>query len=138
MGIHGLWEELSPAADKIGGIRPSHHLTDLSALTKLAVDHYEKTGKPLRLAIDASVWSFQIQNGQAGSHPALRTFYYRLCRLLQANVLPVFVFNGPDKPPFKRNQRTSGYIREHWETRQMKLLIKAFGFMSWDAPGEAE
>lgn len=31
------------------------------ALAKLAADHLENTGRPLRLAIDISIWQFQIQ-----------------------------------------------------------------------------
>lgn len=34
------------------------------ALSKLAVETYEKKGRPLRLAIDVSIWLFQIQSGQ--------------------------------------------------------------------------
>jgi holliday junction resolvase YEN1 len=48
------------------------------------------------------------------------------------------VFDGPNKPPFKRNQKTNVKLTEHWETTQMKSLIRAFGFAWWDAPGEAE
>ena len=31
------------------------------ALSKLAVDKFEETGRPLRIAIDVSIWLFQIQ-----------------------------------------------------------------------------
>lgn len=31
------------------------------ALSKLAVDKFEETGRPLRIAIDTSIWLFQIQ-----------------------------------------------------------------------------
>src|SRR5579859_4972422 len=110
------------------------------ALAKLAVETFQKTGRPLRIAIDTSIWSFQVQNGtDQGSNPALRTFYYRLCRLLSANVRPLFVFDGPQKPPFKRNQRTGQfYGGQSIEDMLTKKLIRAFGFEYWDAPGEAE
>ena len=91
----------------------------------------------MRVAIDTSIWAFQVQSGKEGSNPALRTFYYRLCRLLQSNIEPLFVFDGPQKPPFKRNQKTA-FLAQTFETKQLKALITAFGFMSWDAPGEAE
>jgi hypothetical protein len=38
------------------------------ALSKLAVEHYEKHGQPLRVAIDISIWQFQIQAGQGTSN----------------------------------------------------------------------
>ena len=31
------------------------------ALSKLAVEKFEETGRPLRIAIDTSIWLFQIQ-----------------------------------------------------------------------------
>lgn len=34
------------------------------ALSKLAVDTFEQKGRPLRLAIDISIWLFQIQSGK--------------------------------------------------------------------------
>jgi holliday junction resolvase YEN1 len=135
MGISGLWEELAPAAERHGT-----HVSVIGlilALVKLAAESWQ-TGRPLTIAIDAAIWSFQVQSGKEGSNPALRTYYYRLCRLLQANIRPIFVFDGPQKPPFKRNQRTSAGNGNNWEVRQVKLLIEAFGFVCWDAPGEAE
>ena len=108
------------------------------ALSKVALEHWERKGTPLRVAIDISIWTFQLQSGQKGSNPALRTFHYRLCRLLQSNLLPLFVFDGPAKPPFKRNHATSGFTGQHWQTTQLKRLVAAFGFVAWDAPGEAE
>lgn len=34
------------------------------ALSKISIEKYEKTGIPLRIAIDISIWNFQIQSGQ--------------------------------------------------------------------------
>ena len=38
------------------------------ALSKVAVEHFEKTGRPLRIAIDISIWLFQIQSGKGMHH----------------------------------------------------------------------
>jgi len=124
------------------------------ALAKLAIDHYEKTGRLLRIAVDISIWQFQIQSGkgkfifayssvlslinsEGGSNPALRTLYYRLLRLLSLSVQPLFVFDGSQKPPFKRNKRTgsAGPSLTDFNTKQ---LLKLFGFPFLIAPGEAE
>jgi hypothetical protein len=40
------------------------------ALSKLAIEKFEKTGRPLRIAIDISIWQFQIQAGQGEWRPA--------------------------------------------------------------------
>jgi Holliday junction resolvase YEN1 len=51
-------------------------------------------------------------------------------------VEPVFVFDGPDKPTFKRNKRAG---RGDTATiSQAKQLIRLLGFPIHDAPGEAE
>ena len=50
MGIKGIYQEIGPG--------------DRLALSKLAVETYEQKGRPLRLAIDISIWLFQIQSGK--------------------------------------------------------------------------
>jgi len=107
------------------------------ALSKLAVEHYEKTCRPFRIAVDISIWNFQIQSGKGGSNPALRTLYYRLLRLLSLNIQPLFVFDGPHKPPFKRNAKTSQNTA-YLPNFMTKELLKQFGFPFHTAPGEAE
>ena len=42
------------------------------ALSKLAVDKFEETGRPLRIAIDTSIWLFQIQASKGKSVEAMR------------------------------------------------------------------
>ncbi|KIW03895.1 uncharacterized protein PV09_04738 [Verruconis gallopava] len=123
MGIHGIYKEIGP------GRR--------IALSKVAVEHFEKTGRPLRIAIDISIWLFQIQSSKGGSNPALRTFYYRLLRLISLSIHPLFVFDGPNKPPFKRNKRTGPNVASVPEFLA-KQLLKQFGLPFHLAPGEAE
>ncbi|KAH7383266.1 hypothetical protein BKA66DRAFT_512114 [Pyrenochaeta sp. MPI-SDFR-AT-0127] len=123
MGIHGIYKEIGP------GKR--------IALSKLAVEKFEETGRPLRIAIDTSIWLFQIQASKGGTNPALRTFYYRLLRLIALSIHPVFVFDGPNKPPFKRNKRTGPNVASIPEFLA-KQLLKQFGYPIHLAPGEAE
>ncbi|KAF2734290.1 hypothetical protein EJ04DRAFT_552823 [Polyplosphaeria fusca] len=123
MGIHGIYKEIGPG--------------QRIALSKLAVEKFEKAGRPLRIAIDVSIWLFQIQASKGGSNPALRTFYYRLLRLISLSIHPVFVFDGPNKPPFKRNKRTGPTVASIPEFLA-KQLLKQFGFPIHLAPGEAE
>ncbi|KAF2849887.1 flap structure-specific endonuclease-like protein [Plenodomus tracheiphilus IPT5] len=123
MGIHGIYKEIGP------GKR--------IALSKLALDKFEETGRPLRIAIDTSIWLFQIQASKGGTNPALRTFYYRLLRLIALSIHPIFVFDGPNKPPFKRNKRTGPNVASIPEFLA-KQLLKQFGFPIHLAPGEAE
>ena len=126
MGIQGLFHHLGPAPR--------------ISVAKLAADHYVRHKRPFRLAIDISIWLFQIQSGKGGSNPALRTFYYRLLRLLALNIHPLFVFDGPNKPEWKRGKRVGGPGAKVVSVPEFnaKQLLKLFGFPLHVAPGEAE
>ncbi|OAA44281.1 DNA repair protein (XPGC)/ Rad [Metarhizium rileyi] len=122
MGIKGIYKELGP------GRRIS--------LSKLAADSLESTNLPYRVAIDFAIWHFQTQAAQGGTNPALRTLFYRLVRLLGTPIRPIFVFDGPNKPVFKRNKRAGR--GDGAATAMAKHLIRLFGFPIHDAPGEGE
>lgn len=107
------------------------------SLCKLAIDHLERTGQPLRIAIDFAIWSFQAQAARGGANPAIRTLFYRLVRLLSLSIVPVLVFDGPNKPKFKRNKRSRG-PGDSVSVAMAKRLVNLFGFHIHDAPGEAE
>jgi len=107
------------------------------ALSKLAVEHLEKTQRPLRIAIDAAIWSFQNQAGQGGKNPALRTLFYRLLRLLALPIHPVFVYDGKNKPLMKRGKTVSRY-GTCIPNETSKKLVRLFQFPDHTAPGEAE
>lgn len=62
----------------------------------------------------------------AGENPELRTLFYKLARLLDTCVLPIFVFDGPFRPSVKRGRNV--VTAEPWLTNGFKELIKAFGF----------
>lgn len=126
MGISGLLPQLAPAPR--------------TSLAALSADHYTTHTRCLRLAIDISIWLFQIQSGRGGSNPALRTFYYRLLHLLSLNIHPLFVFDGPNKPLFKRNKKVGGGGGKVASVPEFlaKQLLKQFGFPWHVAPGEAE
>ncbi|KAI0862455.1 hypothetical protein F4860DRAFT_113798 [Xylaria cubensis] len=122
MGIKGIYKEIGP------GKRIS--------LTKLAAEKLQESGRPLRIAIDISIWQFQVQAAKGGSNPAIRTLFYRLLRLLSLAIQPIFVFDGPNKPTFKRNKRSGR--GNGVATAMAKRLLRLFGFIVHDAPGEAE
>ncbi|KAJ1338269.1 holliday junction resolvase YEN1 [Microdochium nivale] len=122
MGIKGIYKEIGQ------GQRVS--------LAKLAITKLEQEGRPLRIAIDISIWQFQAQAARGGVNPAIRTLFYRLLRLLSLSIQPIFVFDGPNKPAFKRNKRSGR--GDGLSTAMAKRLLKLFGCLFHDAPGEAE
>lgn len=110
---------------------------DRVALAKLAVDHFDKHQRPLRIAIDAAIWNFQTQSGQGGKNPALRTLFFRLLKLLALPINPIFVYDGKDKPLTKRGRTVSRY-GVCVPNELSKNLVARFQFPYHTAPGEAE
>ncbi|OQE38586.1 hypothetical protein PENCOP_c008G01367 [Penicillium coprophilum] len=125
MGIPGL----------INAIGPGERIS----LAKLAVTHLERTARPIRIAVDISIWLFQVQAGRGGRNPELRTLFYRLLKLLALPVHPLFVYDGRQKPAFKRGKAVSS--RSYGSApiiKRSKDLIERFKFPWHEAPGEAE
>ncbi|PWY80368.1 exonuclease [Aspergillus sclerotioniger CBS 115572] len=109
------------------------------SLSRLAVTHLERTAKPIRIAVDISIWLFQVQAGRGGRNPELRTLFYRLLKILALPIHPLFVYDGKNKPPFKRGKAVSG--RSYGSApiiRLSKILVDLFKFPRHEAPGEAE
>jgi Holliday junction resolvase YEN1 len=63
---------------------------------------------------------------QAGENPELRTLFFRLAHLLRYPITPIFVFDGPERPDFKRG--TTVKKKEHWVVKYLIELIKDFRY----------
>lgn len=98
----------------------------------------ERNRRPIRIAIDIAIWQFQSQAGQGGQNPALRTFYYRLLKILALPIHPLFVYDGPKKPLAKRNKVVPRYGSTNLHNEMSKKLLQIFRFPFRTAPGEAE
>lgn len=62
----------------------------------------------------------------AAGHAALLTLFNRLARFLALAIMPLFVFDGPNRPAFKK--RMAPPNRHLSMQKQFKQLIDAFGF----------
>eukprot|EP00741_Cyanophora_paradoxa_P010851 tig00020544_g10490.t1 len=111
MGVHGLWELLSPAARRI----PIETLAQR------------------RLAVDASIWLTQFvkamrdQQGTMIRNAHLLGLFRRMCKLLFFRVKPVFVFDG-GAPAIKRRTLASRRMRRDKQAANLqrtaeKLLL---------------
>ncbi|KAF8193646.1 PIN domain-like protein, partial [Mycena galopus ATCC 62051] len=94
--------------------------------------------RPIIMGIDASIWMYQashaitFSNAQPGPNPQLRLLFYRTAALLALPIRAVFVFDGPDRPKFKRGTRV--LTHGHWLTSAFLELIREFGYHSHMAP----
>lgn len=78
-----------------------------------------------------------MQAGRGGRSPEIRTLFYRLLKFLALPIHPLFVYDGANKPPFKRGKAVSGQ-RNAPIIHLSKRLVDLFRFPRHDAPGEAE
>ncbi|GJN87952.1 hypothetical protein Rhopal_000907-T1 [Rhodotorula paludigena] len=147
MGVPKLWEELEPAVR-------------ITSWAQLAAPTFASSGEAsrrasaapargLRVGVDVSQWMFHMnrmttivdpETGESinpGPNAELRMVFYRVCDFLAHGILAVFVFDGPNRPDWKRGQQING----GWQGRQspeVQEMLELMG-MEWRiAPGEAE
>ncbi|ORY17070.1 hypothetical protein BCR34DRAFT_583837 [Clohesyomyces aquaticus] len=116
-------------------------------LAKLAEEHYEKHGRPLRVAIDEASWRFnnltqqqvyiiRDKSGEPAFQGIEKQMFYRLCRVLRLNIHLIFVFDGPGRP-WKRGCRGGGKI-DYEKRRLLQELCRYLKIPYHEAPSEAE
>ncbi|KIL54103.1 hypothetical protein M378DRAFT_56369, partial [Amanita muscaria Koide BX008] len=127
MGVAGLWEVLKPA----GETRSMAHM----AITDGFLANPQGL-RGFRIGIDASIWFFHAEYGREGENPVLRTLFFRCTSLMRTAFLPLFVFDGPKRPVFKRGKKINKAA--HKLIPGMTAIIEAFGFEWRMAPAEAE
>ncbi|KAF9003509.1 PIN domain-like protein [Hymenopellis radicata] len=71
-----------------------------------------------------------------GSNAEVKELLRRLAKLLNFAIVPLFIFDGPERPKLKRGKRV--VHSPGWLIGIFKELIDAFGFYHLDARGEAE
>ncbi|KAF8199328.1 PIN domain-like protein [Mycena galopus ATCC 62051] len=128
MGIRELWKELDIVEQKIS-------LPNLAVGTGFIGNATALRG--FRLGIDASGWMYRAccLHGNTES-PELVALFSRCSRLFRLPFIPIFVFDGPERPRVKRGKVIRG--NDHWLTRDFQLMLDGFGFEWIQARGEAE
>ncbi|KAK6435625.1 hypothetical protein LTR95_008191 [Oleoguttula sp. CCFEE 5521] len=131
MGIAGLWDVIGDG--------------EVTTIADFATGHFEKEGRPLRIAVDEAGWRFnnltdaqvaQIREKEATANPIEKTILWRILRLLKLNIQMIFVFDGPRRP-WKRGRRGGGKV----DYERIKLLEQTLDHLKVPrhrAPAEAE
>ncbi|KAI5296565.1 hypothetical protein KEM52_000013 [Ascosphaera acerosa] len=107
------------------------------SLAAFAVRFLQERRRPIRIAIDISIWLYQMKASKGGFNPELRTLLFRLTRLTTLPIHPLFVYDGKDRPRLKRGRVVRGSGGTVLE-RQSQRLLDAFKLPWHTAPGEAE
>ncbi|PCH43505.1 hypothetical protein WOLCODRAFT_144540 [Wolfiporia cocos MD-104 SS10] len=113
----GLWDILSKAGQ-------SRSLAYLAV-----VDGFEKNEsgrRAYRIGIDASLWYQHAEYSKGGANPEIRTLFFRLRSLAELPLIPLFVFDGRERPKTKRGSRM-GKSGSHNMTPTFKKLLDALG-----------
>ncbi|KAH7910372.1 PIN domain-like protein [Hygrophoropsis aurantiaca] len=133
MGVDHLWEVLAPAAT-------SRSLMSLALQNRF---HGEPPFAPYRVGVDVSILFERCQqvqmlraHPQSGQNAPLRTFFYRVTRLLKLPLQLVFCYDGDERPAFKRERRVSP--KDHWMVKPTQRILNALGVPWFKARGEAE
>ncbi|GAA5864672.1 hypothetical protein JCM3774_006036 [Rhodotorula dairenensis] len=137
MGVPGLWDELEP------GVK----ITSWSQLVEPAFGREHVRG--LRVGVDVALWLFHSRTVVSqldpetglpmnlGPNADLRVLFYRALNFLADGVLACFVFDGPQKPKWKRDKFVRGMYSKTPQ-RDLQAMFDTLG-MEWRvAPGEAE
>ena len=121
---------------------------EIITIADYATRHFEKEGRPLRIAVDEAGWRFanltpdqvaKIREKEAAANPIEKTILWRILRLMKLNVQLIFVFDG-QKRPWKRNRRGgAGNPKENYErTKLLEQLLDHLKIPCHRAPAEAE
>ena len=85
--------------------------------------------RALRLGIDASLWYHHAHFSQGGSNPEIRLLFFRLLNMMEHPILPLFVFDGRERPRVKRNSKL-GKTGSNKLNPKMKEMLDVFG-LEW-------
>lgn len=115
------------------------------SIAELATDHYERHGRPFRIAVDEAGWRFNnlteaalkaIREKEPAANTVEKTIMYRILNLMMRNIQIIFVFDGPRRP-WKRN-RQGGNKVDYGRTRLLRQVLDHLKIPHHEAPGEAE
>ncbi|KAI5478769.1 putative DNA repair endonuclease rad2 [Pseudohyphozyma bogoriensis] len=133
MGVPGLWPFLYGAAE-------------VTTILELAEGAFRNSPcRGFRIGIDASIWDFHSRtigkdaepDQDIGKNPEVRMVMFRLEKFIGLGCLPVVVFDGSERPSWKRGHFISGHGRSALEA-QVQQLCEVLRIPWVRARGEAE
>ncbi|KAJ3809379.1 PIN domain-like protein [Lentinula aff. lateritia] len=133
MGIKNLW----PLMDNTAVVRK---LRDYIVEHGFIKEHYGLRTVVIGVDVSSFLDGFRaadrVKGGIHTSASTLTQFFKFLCGLSQAGAHCIFVFDGDERPQIKRGRQVVTHEIDY--QKNSKAMIKAFGYHSHTAPGEAE
>ncbi|KAK5163218.1 uncharacterized protein LTR77_010804 [Saxophila tyrrhenica] len=80
---------------------------EVNSIAELSTEHFKRTGRPLRVAIDEAGWRFHnltdaqvaaIRAKEPRANPIEKAILWWVLGLMRMNIQPLFVFDGPSRP----------------------------------------
>ncbi|KAK8246597.1 hypothetical protein HDK90DRAFT_15316 [Phyllosticta capitalensis] len=130
MGITGIWDIIGEG--------------EVTEIAQLASNHFRRTGRPLRIAVDEAGWRFhnlnehqvkEIIRENPGANPVERLLFFRITKILKLNIQLLFIFDGPRRP-WKRGG-PAGRV-DYSKINVLRKLLDRLRVPHHRAPGEAE
>ncbi|KAF7903340.1 uncharacterized protein EAF01_006389 [Botrytis porri] len=136
MGIPALWQ-LFDGAD----------IGEKISTAAFAAQHFERERRPLRIAVDVSIWKFkcypvkkevEIRKEKPQSHLNERNIFYKILKLLKLNIQLIFVADGSNRPREKYGAQSPRNKYLSHDDELLKNTVTLLGVKWHEAPGEAE
>ncbi|KAM0134623.1 hypothetical protein ACHAO1_005540 [Botrytis cinerea] len=137
MGIPELWQLFDKA--EIG---------ENISTAAFAAQHFERERRPLRIAVDVSIWKFKcyldkkeveaIRRKVPPANPNEKNILYKILKLLKLNIQLIFVADGSHRPKEKYGGQSPWYKYLSQDDRLLKKMATSLGVIWHEAPGEAE
>ncbi|KAI1322692.1 hypothetical protein F5Y16DRAFT_29392 [Xylariaceae sp. FL0255] len=115
---------------------------ELRSIPAWSTQHFEATGRPLRIAVDQASWWYrnitaqkdaEMEQQTPGSHPREKRIMERIFYLLKMNIQLLFVFDDREQA---RIPASHAYSKA--SVQLLKDLLDRLGVPRHDAPGPAE
>ncbi|KAF7886206.1 hypothetical protein EAF00_010309 [Botryotinia globosa] len=137
MGIPELWQLFDKA--EIG---------ENISTAAFAAQHFERERRPLRIAVDVSIWKFKcyldkkeveaIRKKVPPANPNEKNIFYKILKLLKLNIQLIFVADGSNRPKEKYGGQSPWYKYLSQNDTLLKKTVTSLGVIWHEAPGEAE
>ncbi|KAL0474353.1 PIN domain-like protein [Neurospora intermedia] len=130
-------------------LKPSPSIWDIAPpgvsleLADWSADHFQRRGRPLRVAIDVHCWQVFFENDSKVDwlrknsrevNAVEKTIMYQIMTLLELSIHLVFVFDGPDR--YNQDEPDPNPIKPE-RIRLLKDMLNCLGVPFHQAPAEA-